>query len=152
MRHRKRGRKLGRTSAHRKATLHNLAKSLVTYEMVQTTDAKCKELRKISDRLITLGKRGTLHARRQAMSVLQDRELVAKLFDDLAQRDEISGREGGYSRIIKVGNRNGDNAPISRISWVGATLESTEDLRYPEHIRELIETEEVGEEEAGEEE
>ena len=150
MRHRKRGRKLGRSAAHRKATLQNLAKSLVYYEMVQTTDAKAKELRKVADKLITLGKRGDLHARRQAQAVLQDKELVSKIFEDLAQRDEIAERQGGYSRIIKIGNRTGDNAPISRISWVGATLESTEDLRYPEHIRELIETEEVGE--AGEEE
>lgn len=147
MRHRKRGRKLGRTAAHRKATLQNLARSLVQYEMLQTTDAKAKELRKVADRLITLGKNGSLHARRQARAVLQDPELVGKVFDDLAKRDEIADREGGYARIIKVGNRAGDNAPISRISWVGATLESTEDLRYPEHIRELIETEEVDEEE-----
>lgn len=150
MRHRKRGRKLGRSASHRKATLQNLAKSLVYYEMVQTTDAKAKELRKVADKLITLGKRGDLHARRQAQAVLQDKELVAKVFDDLAQRAEIADRQGGYSRIIKIGNRTGDNAPVSRISWVGATLESTEDLRYPEHIRELIETEEVVDE--GEEE
>lgn len=150
MRHRKKGRKLGRSAAHRKATLHNLVRSLVQYEMVQTTDAKAKELRRVADKLITLGKRGTLHARRQAQSVLQNKELTNKVFDDLAQRDEITGRQGGYSRVIKVGNREGDNAPISRISWVGATLESTEHLRYPEHIRELIETEEVVE--PGEEE
>ncbi|MFP4597317.1 MAG: 50S ribosomal protein L17 [Persicimonas sp.] len=150
MRHRKRGRSLSRDAAHRKATLHNMARSLVHYEMLQTTDAKAKELRKVADRLITLGKTGTLHARRQALAVLQDRELVAKVFDDLAQRDEIAERQGGYSRIIKIGNRRGDNAAISRISWVGATLESTEDLRYPAHIRELIETEEV--DELGEEE
>jgi large subunit ribosomal protein L17 len=126
--------------------LTNLLKSLVHYEMLQTTDARAKELRKVADRLITLGKRGTVHARRQAISKLGgDRELAAKVFDDLAQRDEIAGREGGYCRIVKLGNRRGDNAPISRISWVGATLESTEDLRYPEHIQELIETEEVEE-------
>ncbi len=147
MRHRKRGRKLGRTAAHRKSTLQNLARSLVEYEMVQTTDAKAKEVRKLADRLITLGKDGSLHARRQALAVLQDRDLVAKVFDDLAARDEIAGRQGGYARIIKIGNRAGDNAPISRVSFVGATLESTEALRYPEHIRELIETEEVDEDE-----
>jgi large subunit ribosomal protein L17 len=127
-----------------------MARSLVQYELVQTTDAKAKELRRIADRLITLGKAGTVHARRQALSVLQDRALVAKVFDDLAKRDEISSRAGGYSRLVKVGNRTGDNAPITRISWVGATLENTEALRYPEHIRELIETEDV-EEEATEE-
>jgi large subunit ribosomal protein L17 len=126
--------------------LTNLLKSLVHYEMLQTTDARAKELRKLADRLITLGKRGTVHARRQAITKLGgDRELAAKVFDDLVERDEIAGREGGYCRIVKLGNRRGDNAAISRISWVGATLESTEDLRYPEHIRELIEYEEVDE-------
>lgn len=140
MRHRKSGRKLGRDSAHRKATMHNLARSLVQYEMIQTTDAKAKELRSIADRLVTLGKSGTLHARRQALAVLQDHKLVAKLFSDLAQRPEIASRAGGYSRVIKIGNRLGDNAPISRISWVGATVESTEALRYPAHILESIES------------
>ncbi len=148
MRHRKRGRSLSREASHRKALLQNLSKSLIKYEMIQTTDAKAKELRKVADRLITLGKRGDLHARRQAIARLGgDRELAAKLFDDLSQREEIAGRKGGYTRIIKVGNRRGDNAPISRISWVGATLENTEDLRYPAHIREQFVTEEevVGE-------
>ena len=142
MRHLKTGRSLGRDAAHRKAMMNNLAASLIKYEMIQTTDAKAKELRRLADKLITLGKRGSLHARRQALAMVQDRDLVAKLFDDLAQRQEIAGRNGGYVRIIKIGNRHGDNAPISRISWVGATLESTEELRYPEHIRELIVTEE----------
>lgn len=142
MRHRKKGRSLNREASHRKALLMNMAKSLVEYEMIQTTDAKAKELRRYADRLITIGKRGTLHARRQLLSKLGDRELVAKVFEDLAQRDEIANRAGGYTRVIKLGNRQGDNAPISRISWVGATLESTEDLRYPEHIREQFVTEE----------
>lgn len=126
----------------------NMARALVQYEMIQTTDAKAKELRRYADKLVTLGKKGTLHARRQALKVLGDRELVAKVFDDLAQREEIAGRAGGYTRIIKIGNRGSDAAPISRISWVGATLESTEPLRYPDHILELFE--EVDEEaEAG---
>lgn len=143
MRHKKKGRSLSRKASHRKALLKNLAKSLVKYEMIQTTDAKAKELRRVADKLITLGKRGDLHARRQAISKLGgDHTLAAKVFDDLAQRDEISGRQGGYTRIVKLGNRQGDNAPISRISWVGATLESTEDLRYPAHIREQFVTEE----------
>lgn len=143
MRHKKKGRSLSRKASHRKALMKNLAKSLVKYEMIQTTDAKAKELRSYADKLITLGKRGSLHARRQAISKLGgDRDLAKKIFDDLAQRDEISGRNGGYTRIIKLGNRQGDNAAISRISWVGATLESTEELRYPEHIREQFVTEE----------
>lgn len=152
MRHRKHGRKLGRKKSHRKATIRNLLKSLVTYEMVQTTDARAKELRRHADKLITLGKRGTEHARRQAVSKLGDEQLVDKVFDDLAQRDEIETRDGGYSRVIKIGNRKGDDASISRISWVGATLESTEHLRFPEHILELIETEEEFEDEEGESE
>ena len=143
MRHRKRGNSLGREASHRKALLQNLAKSLVKYEMIQTTDTKAKELRRYADRLITLGKRGDLHARRQLIRKLGgDHRLAAKVFDDLAQRDEITDREGGYTRIVKLGNRQGDNAPISRISWVGATLESTEDLRYPAHIRDQFVTEE----------
>ena len=142
MRHRKKGRSLNRKASHRKALLMNLAKSLVQYEMIQTTDAKAKELRRYADKLITLGKRGDLHARRQAIAKLGDQKLVAKIFDDLAQRDEIADRNGGYTRVIKLGNREGDNAPVSRISWVGATLESTEELRYPAHIREQFVTEE----------
>ena len=143
MRHKKKGNSLGRKASHRKALLQNLAKSLVQYEMIQTTDTKAKELRRYADRLITLGKRGDLHARRQAITRLGgDHSLAAKIFDDLAQRDEISDRNGGYTRIVKLGNRQGDNAPVSRISWVGATLESTEELRYPAHIREQFVTEE----------
>lgn len=142
MRHRKRGRSLSRESSHRKALLGNLAKSLIKYEMIQTTDAKAKELRKLTDRLITLGKRGDLHARRQAIARLGDRRLVAKLFDDLAQREEIASREGGYTRLVKLGQRRGDAAPITRVSWVGATLESTEEFRYPAHIRNQFVTEE----------
>ncbi|MFU8804348.1 MAG: 50S ribosomal protein L17 [Bradymonadaceae bacterium] len=149
MRHKKAGRSLSREASHRKALLHNLAKSLVQYEMIQTTDAKAKELRRVAERLITLGKRGTLHARRQALAQLGDTGLVAKIFDDLAKREEFTSREGGYTRIVKLGSRQGDNAPISRISWVGATLESTEELRYPEHIRERIVTDEDEEEAEG---
>lgn len=138
MRHKKQGRKLGRTASHRKAMLRNMAASLVQYELIQTTDAKAKELRRLSDKLITLGKRGTLHARRQAFAILGSRDLVKKVFDDLAQRDEITSREGGYTRILKIGNRGSDNAPISRVSWVGATLDNTEELRYPKHILENL--------------
>lgn len=151
MRHRKKGRKLNMEAAHRKATMHNMARSLVQYELVQTTDAKAKELRRITDRLITLGKAGTVHARRQARAVLLDPALVTKVFDDLAKREDIASRAGGYSRLIKVGNRKGDNAPITRISWVGSNLENTEALRYPAHIRDLIESDDVEEEAVAEE-
>lgn len=142
MRHKKTGRKLNRNASHRKAMFKNMARALVQYEMIQTTDAKAKELRRVADKLITLAKKGTLAARRQALTVLEDRDLVAKLFEDLAQREEIRTRNGGYTRILKVGNRASDNAPVSRISWVGATLESTEKLRYPAHILELFESSE----------
>ena len=142
MRHKKKGRALGRKASHRKALMKNLAKSLVKYEIIQTTDAKAKELRSYADKLVTLGKRGDLHARRQAIAKLGDRELVAKIFDDLAQRDEIATRNGGYTRVIKLGNRQGDAAPLSRVSWVGSTLENTEELRYPEHILDQFVTEE----------
>lgn len=141
MRHKNSGRKLNRTASHRKAMLQNMARALVQYEMIQTTDQKAKELRRTADRLITLAKQGTLHARRQAIAVLGDRDLVAKVFDDLAKRAEISERAGGYTRIVKIGTRASDAASISRISWVGATLESTEELRYPKHILELFERE-----------
>jgi len=134
MRHRKSGRKLNRTASHRKALFNNLSLALIKYEMIQTTDAKAKELRGFADHLITLGKNDTLHSRRQAFKVLKDRDLVGKLFDDLAKREELASRSGGYTRIIKLGNRPGDNAPMSRISWVGASVESTAALRYPEHL------------------
>ncbi len=143
MRHLKSGRKLGRSASHRKATLNNLARALVQYELIQTTDAKAKELRSVTDRLITLGKRDTLHSRRKAFSILKDRELVSKVFDDLAQRPEIIDRPGGYTRVIKLGNRRGDNAAVSRVSWVGADIFNTESLRYPDHILEQFEDTEV---------
>ncbi len=143
MRHLKKGRKLGRTASHRKATLNNLARALVQYELIQTTDAKAKEMRRVTDKLITLGKQDTLAARRRAFAILRDRDLVAKVFEDLAKREEIAGRQGGYTRIIKLGNRRGDAAPLSRVSWVGATVQSTEKLRYPAHILERFDEVEV---------
>ncbi|MFB6265133.1 MAG: 50S ribosomal protein L17 [Bradymonadaceae bacterium] len=147
MRHRKKGNKLNRGSEHREAMLRNLLKSLVEYELVQTTDARAKELRRFADRLITLGKKQTQHARRQAQAKLEDGDLVAKVFDDLVQRDPIERRDGGYVRLIKVGNRKGDNAAITRVSWVGSNLQNTEEMRFPDHILELIETEDVVDEE-----
>jgi large subunit ribosomal protein L17 len=151
MRHLKKGRKLGRTASHRKATLNNLARALVQYELIQTTDAKAKEMRRVTDKLITLGKQDTLAARRRAFAILRDRDLVAKVFEDLAKRDEIADRPGGYTRIIKLGNRRGDAAPLSRVSWVGATVQSTEKLRYPAHILERFDEVEVDDEQGAEE-
>lgn len=116
MRHNKSGRRLGRNTSHRKAMLRNMVTSLLDVEKITTTDAKAKEVRKIAEKMITLGKRGDLHARRQALSVIQDKSVVAKLFERLAPR--YAERNGGYTRIIKVGNRAGDNAPVSIIEFV----------------------------------
>ena len=116
MRHRKIGKKLNRTSAHRKALMRNMVTSLLDHERIETTDAKAKALRGVADRMITLGKRGDLHARRQALSFIRSNEVTAKLFDELAER--FRNRPGGYTRVIKVGNRVGDAAPISIIELV----------------------------------
>ena len=116
MRHRKSGRKLGRTSSHREAMLRNMVTSLLKYEKITTTDAKAKELRKVAEKMITLGKRGDLHARRQALSFVRDREIVGKLFDELSAR--YRDWTGGYTRIVKMGNRAGDNAPVSIIEFI----------------------------------
>ena len=113
MMHAKTGRKLKRTESHRKALLRNMVTSLLEHEKIETTDAKAKELRKVADRMITWGKRGDLHARRQSRRVIMTDKVVHKLFSDLAPR--FKDREGGYTRIIKVGRRKGDNAPVSII-------------------------------------
>ena len=113
MRHLKAGRKLNRTSAHRKALFRNLVTSLIEHEQVRTTDAKAKELRRIADRMITLGKRGGLHARRQALSYIRSRSVVTKLFDEVAVR--FKERPGGYTRVVKIGHRHGDAALMSVI-------------------------------------
>ena len=116
MRHGMKGRKLNPTSAHRKALLNNMAASLLKHEQITTTLPKAKELRPFTEKLITLGKRGDLHARRQAVSVLKDKALVAKLFDALAER--YKERQGGYIRVLKAGFRYGDNAPMAIIELV----------------------------------
>jgi large subunit ribosomal protein L17 len=115
MRHLKSGRKLNRTASHRKALIRNLLKALVQREQIQTTDAKAKELRRWADRIVTLGKKDTLHARRLAYAQLGSRVLVSRLFDDIAPR--FQNRAGGYTRIIKLGPRRGDAAPISLIEF-----------------------------------
>ncbi len=113
MRHRKGGRKLGRTGSHRQALLRNMVTSLLEHERIQTTDAKAKELRRVAERMITLGKRGDLHARRQALGVIRSKEVTAKVFDELA--DRYRERPGGYTRVMKLGQRQGDAAPMSLI-------------------------------------
>jgi len=116
MRHRKAGRKLGRTSAHRRAMLRNLVTSLLEEEQVRTTEARAKEVRRLAERMITLGKRGDLHARRQALSVIRSRDVTAKVFDQLA--DRYRERPGGYTRVLKLGHRVGDAAPMSVVELV----------------------------------
>ena len=116
MRHNKSGRRLGRNSSHRLAMMRNLVTSLLEHEKITTTDCRAKELRKVAEKMITLGKRGDIHARRQALQVVRDRKVVAKLFDRLAPR--YQDRPGGYTRIIKLANRLGDNASQSIIELV----------------------------------
>ena len=116
MRHKIAGRKLNRTSSHRKALFKNLAQALIQHEQIKTTLPKAKELRPVVEKLITLGKKGTLAARRQAISQIQDQGCVSKLLDILAKR--FSGRSGGYTRIMKSGFRYGDNAPMAVIEFV----------------------------------
>lgn len=116
MRHQKEGRKLGRTASHRKALLRNMVSSLLEFEKIETTDAKAKELRKVADKMITWGKRGDLHARRLSLRVISSTKIVQKLFNDIAPR--FKERKGGYTRIIKVGRRKGDNAPLSIIELI----------------------------------
>lgn len=116
MRHGKSGRKLNRTSSHRKAMFANMAASLIKHEQIVTTLPKAKEMKPIIDKLITLGKRGDLHARRQAISQIRDAAMVKKLFDTLGER--YKERNGGYSRVLKAGFRYGDNAPMAVIELV----------------------------------
>jgi large subunit ribosomal protein L17 len=111
MRHGKRVKKLGRTKSHRKAMLANMAASLFLHYMIKTTEAKAKEVRKLAEKLITLAKRGDLHAHRQVYDVIKDRKLVKKLFDEIAPK--FNDREGGYTRVTKLGPRRGDGAPVS---------------------------------------
>ena len=116
MRHGNHGRGFSRRSAHRKAMFENLAAALLKHEQIRTTLPKAKDLRPIVERLITLGKRGGLHARRQAIAKLQDKALAEKLLTTLAER--YAGRPGGYTRIIKAGFRHGDDAPMAVIELV----------------------------------
>ncbi len=116
MRHGKAHRKLNRTASHRKAMFQNMAAALIKHEQIVTTLPKAKELRPIVEKLITLGKRGDLHARRQAQSRLQDKDMVSKLFDILGSR--YQDRNGGYTRVMKAGFRYGDSAPMAVIEFV----------------------------------
>ena len=116
MRHRNKGRELGRNASHRRATLRNLATNLFKHERIETTTAKAKELRPYAERLITLAKRGDLHARRLVAGRIYDSDVLGKLFADIGPR--FAQRPGGYTRILKLGNRKGDAADMALIELV----------------------------------
>ena len=116
MRHGKTGRRLGRKTSHREAMFRNMVTSLLSFEKITTTDAKAKEIRVVAERMITLGKRGDLHAMRLAASVIREKSVVTKLFTTIAPR--YKDRPGGYTRIVKLGIRQGDAAPLSLIELV----------------------------------
>jgi large subunit ribosomal protein L17 len=116
MRHRRARHKLGMRTSQREAMLRNMVTSLLEHETITTTDARAKALREIADKMITLGKRGDLHARRQVLQVVRSKEVVKELFDEIAPR--FSKREGGYVRVLKKGFRDGDRAPMSLVELV----------------------------------
>ncbi len=116
MRHRRRGRKLGRNTSHRRALYRNLVTSLLEHERIETTEAKAKELRGIADRMITLGKKGDLHARRTALSYVRSKEVVGKLFSDISPR--FAERNGGYTRLLRTRVRVGDAAQMVIVELV----------------------------------
>lgn len=118
MRHRAKGRQLSRTSSHRRALLNNMATSLFEHGRVITTEAKAKELRPFAERLVTLARRGDLHARRLAGRKIKDREALTKLFAEIGPR--FAARPGGYTRILKLGHRPGDGADVARIELLDA--------------------------------
>ena len=116
MRHRQSGRKLNRTSSHRKSLFKNMAQALLKHEQIVTTLPKAKELKRVVEKLITLGKKGNLHSRRLAFNQIRDKDMVSKLFDNIAKR--YSDRKGGYTRVLKAGFRYGDSAPMAVIELV----------------------------------
>jgi len=117
MRHRKSGVKLNRTTSHRQAMFRNMVTSLLKHDRIKTTAPKAKELRRWADHLITLAKRGDLHARRQALSIVREKDVVHKLFEEASER--FGSRSGGYTRIVKIGRRPGDAAPLTIIELMG---------------------------------
>ena len=133
MRHLKAGRKFGRTSAHRKALFRNLVGALIQRERIRTTLSKAKELRGKVEKTITLGKKGTVHARRQAFKLAPQKESVSKVFGDLAER--YANRSGGYTRIIKIGPRRGDNAPMAFIELVDREGKAPEPKKVKENVK-----------------
>jgi len=124
MRHQKKTIKLGRKAEHRKALLANQVCCLITHQRIKTTLAKAKAVRPLAERMVTLGKKGSIHARRTAFATLRQKDAVKKLFDDIAQRS--AERNGGYTRIVKLGRRKSDSAPMAFLEWVDAAMLVTE--------------------------
>ena len=129
MRHRKSGVKLNRTSSHRSAMFRNMVTSLFKHDRIKTTDPKAKELRRWADQLITLAKRGDLHARRQAMAIIREKNVVHKLFDDAQQR--FGSKAGGYTRLVKIGLRKGDAATLTLVELTGEPVEPKKEDKKP---------------------
>jgi large subunit ribosomal protein L17 len=132
MRHGKTGRRLGRTTSHREAMFRNLVTSFLNHEKITTTDAKAKEIRSVAEKMITLGKRGDLHALRQAASYIREKSVVTKLFTTIAPR--YKDRPGGYTRIVKLGVRQGDAAPVSIIELVEEEMKPKKVRQKPAKI------------------
>jgi large subunit ribosomal protein L17 len=130
MRHQKKTVKLGVTAAHRKSLLANQVCSLIEHQRIKTTLAKAKAVRPLAERMVTLGKTGTLHARRTALAVLKQKDAVKKLFDDIAPRS--TDRKGGYTRIIKLGQRKSDSASVAFLEWVDAPKPEAEEPKPDE--------------------
>ena len=127
MRHRKAKYKLGMRTSHREAMLRNMVTSLLEHESITTTDARAKAIRSVADKMITLGKRGDLHARRQAMQTIRSKKVASLLFDEIAPR--FSNREGGYVRVVKKGFREGDRAAMSLVELVEKNPEKTKEKK-----------------------
>ncbi len=137
MRHQKKTLKLGRTAEHRKALLANQVCSLIEHQRIKTTLAKAKAVRPLAEKIVTLGKNGSLHARRNALSILRQKDAVNKLFDEIAPRS--TDRNGGYTRIVKLGQRKSDSASMAFIEWVDAakaTEEKTPKEKAPKQKKE----------------
>lgn len=139
MRHNKSGRRLGRTTSHRVAMFRNMVTSFLNHERITTTDAKAKELRSIAEKMITLGKKGDLHAMRQAASYIREKSVVTKLFTTIAPR--YAERPGGYTRIVKLGLRPGDNASLSMIELVEEQFTPKEKKSVP--VKSTVQTAKV---------
>jgi len=132
MRHRRRTHRLGCKTAHRKAMLGNMVTSLLEHGRIVTTVPRAKEVRRVADKMVTLAKRSSLHARRQAFSVIRDRKVVSKLFDEWGQ--EFADRNGGYTRIVRIGPRRGDAAMMSIVELVTESLEKPKPQRKPQKM------------------